>query len=111
MGQNTTKQRIVKTAEGLAEEQVNHHITQWVCGNDEKPDGVPISRPRLERMIRLQHELINDLVVELFCANPYHVAFKEINDQRRQALYNERTYRRVMGNVPNGKYPRHLVDI
>jgi hypothetical protein len=111
MSQNTTKQRIVKTAEGLAEEQANRHITQWVCGNEGTVDGVPISRPRLERMIRLQHELINDLVVELFCANPYHVAFAKIDVQRRQKLFDERTKRRVLGDVPNGKYPRHLVDI
>ena len=111
MGQNTVKQRIVKTVEGLAEEQVNRHITQWVCGNENNPSGVPISRPRLERMIRLQHELINDLVVELFCANPYHVAFKDIEEQRRKRLYDERTTRRVLGNVPNGKFPRHLVSI
>lgn len=91
MGQNTTKQRLVKTADTIKEEKYNREITTFLC------EGEQISRPRLERMIRLQHELI--------------VVFDDIPKHRSGALSKERVLRFEKGYAGRGKKPRHLVEI
>jgi hypothetical protein len=82
----------------VKEEQYNHKMTEQLCGIKYP------SRPRMERIIRRMDETINDLMAELFCADPTHPLFKK---RAVSSLVKERIRR--IGANEGGKKPRWVV--
>jgi hypothetical protein len=86
----------------VSEETINHKVACSLIGNN-----FP-SRPTLERGLRIQNEIINDLIVELFCQNQYHVFFDKISKEQYKKLNNERIRRNIFEPNNRGHIPEHL---
>lgn len=66
-----------------------------------------ITRHAMMRQIRIMHETVNDLVIELYGANPQHILFKECPKETKGEMVQEISKRPNRNNWGFGALPRN----
>lgn len=96
--------QLVRTPESLAEEEMNKKLCLEIMGFKHE---YQVSRHVFMRQIRILHETMNDLVLELYGANPQHILFRGCGKKVKAAMAQELSKRENGNNYGFGKLPRN----
>jgi hypothetical protein len=83
MNKKNGKTMLVRTAQSHQDEKENAALCMEIMGFKYEHE---MTRHHIMRQVRILHETVNDLVVELFAQNPNHVIFKNCPSKTIQMM-------------------------
>jgi flagellar assembly factor FliW len=98
------KTHMVRTAQSHLEEVENIQLCMEIMGFEHEHQ---MTRHHIMRQVRILHETVNDLVVELYGANPQHCLFKQCPKETKSAMSEMLGKRENRNNWGFGALPRN----
>lgn len=99
-----SKKHLIRTTDSIQEEKENLRLCAEIMGFKNE---YQVTRHHLYRQVRMQHETVNDLVLELYAQNPNHILFNECPKEVKANMAKEISKRENRNNWGFGKTTRN----
>lgn len=98
------KTKLVRTQQSHEEEKENVQLCKDIMGFQHE---YQMTRHHIMRQVRILHEIVNDLVVELYGANPQHILFRACPKKTKSEMVQVLMSRENGNNWGFGSLPRN----